>query len=102
MMLGVTRYGTGVAAAIPGVKVAGKTGTAELKTTQGCEPEPDNPESCPPDQQTDTTDTSAWFTSYALSAKGTPKVAVGVLLVSQVPAAIPPRLRPSGMVSSPR
>ena len=46
LMLGVVRFGTGTVAAIPDVKVAGKTGTAELKSTQTCEPEPDNPESC--------------------------------------------------------
>jgi cell division protein FtsI/penicillin-binding protein 2 len=81
MMIGVTREGTGTSAAIPGVKVAGKTGTAELKTTQGCEPEPDNPESCPPEQQADTTDTSAWFIAHAPAGDGKPRVAVGVLLV---------------------
>jgi cell division protein FtsI/penicillin-binding protein 2 len=81
LMLGVVRYGTGVAAGIPGVKVAGKTGTAELKSTQTCQPEPDNPESCQDDQQDDTTDTDAWFSSYAPAGNGTPRIAVGVLLV---------------------
>jgi hypothetical protein len=81
LMLGVVRYGTGVSAAIPGVKVAGKTGTAELKSTQTCKPEADNPESCVDQQQQDATDTDAWFASYAPAGNGTPRIAVGVLLV---------------------
>jgi peptidoglycan glycosyltransferase len=83
LMLGVVRYGTGTVAAIPDVKVAGKTGTAELKSTQTCKPEPDNPESCVQDgqQQADTTDTDAWFSSYAPAGNGRPRIAVGVLLV---------------------
>ncbi len=35
MMLAVVRGGTGTAAALPGVEVAGKTGTAELRPTAG-------------------------------------------------------------------
>jgi cell division protein FtsI/penicillin-binding protein 2 len=81
LMLGVVRFGTGTVAAIPDVKVAGKTGTAELKSTQTCEPEPDDPESCLAQQESDTTDTDAWFSSYAPAGNGRPRIAVGVLLV---------------------
>jgi beta-lactamase class D len=62
MMLGVVRSGTGTAAAIPGVQVAGKTGTAELR------PNSTNPK-----------DADAWFVAFAPASN--PKVAVGVMLV---------------------
>jgi peptidoglycan glycosyltransferase len=62
MMIGVVRGGTGTAAAIPGVTVAGKTGTAELR------PNSSNPK-----------DADAWFAAFAPAAK--PKVAVAVMLV---------------------
>jgi cell division protein FtsI/penicillin-binding protein 2 len=65
MMLGVVSSGTGTAAAIPGVQVAGKTGTAELRPTVGGPPDPRN--------------TDAWFVAFAPAAK--PTVAVGVMLV---------------------
>ena len=82
-MLAVVRGGTGVNAAIPGVAVAGKTGTAELKTTKKCEVDPEQPESCTAeDQKDDPTDTDAWFAAYTPAGKGRPRVAVGVLLVA--------------------
>jgi penicillin-binding protein A len=62
MMIGVVRSGTGTAAAIPGVEVAGKTGTAELR------PNSTNPK-----------DADAWFVAFAPARD--PKVAVAVMLV---------------------
>ena len=38
LMVDVVEYGTGTAAALPDVKVAGKTGTAELEDTRESEP----------------------------------------------------------------
>jgi cell division protein FtsI/penicillin-binding protein 2 len=70
LMLDVVAYGTGTAAALPGVKVAGKTGTAELEDTRGPNADLD---------QSDASNTDAWFTAYAPS--GRPRIAVAVLLV---------------------
>ena len=70
--------GTGVGAAIPGVKVAGKTGTAELRDTTNDDPDPGDPDAPPID---DRTDTDAWFAAYAPARR--PRVAVAVLLVGQ-------------------
>ena len=62
MMIQVVRSGTGTAAAIPGVQVAGKTGTAELR-----------PNSTSP------RDSDAWFVAFAPAQH--PKIAVAVMLV---------------------
>lgn len=67
-MVGVVRSGTGKAAAIPGVVVAGKTGTAELGSTQG-----------PNGQDAGASDTDAWFAAFAPARK--PRLAVAVMLV---------------------
>jgi cell division protein FtsI/penicillin-binding protein 2 len=64
-MIGVVRGGTGTAAAVPGVTVAGKTGTAELRSPS------ENPE-----------DTDAWFIAFAPAGKEKiASSAVGVMFV---------------------
>ncbi len=76
-MQAVVTGGTGVAAQIDGVKVAGKTGTAELTTTQPTSPSGDD-EEVPAD---DAADTDAWFVAFAPA--GRPRVAIAVVLVGQ-------------------
>jgi peptidoglycan glycosyltransferase len=72
MMVEVVENGTGTASRIDGVEVAGKTGTAELRSTVVAEGEE------PADHLTDDIpDTDAWFVAYA--PRRAPRVAVGVL-----------------------
>jgi peptidoglycan glycosyltransferase len=61
-MVSVVRGGTGTAAALPGVQVAGKTGTAELVANSK-----------------DPKDADAWFVAFAPASD--PTVAVAVMLV---------------------
>jgi cell division protein FtsI/penicillin-binding protein 2 len=68
MMIAVVQFGTGTSAAIPGVTVAGKTGTAELTNTAA------------PGQST-ASNTDAWFVGYA--PVGAPKIVVGALFPNQ-------------------
>ena len=78
-MRAVVTGGTGVGAAVDGVKVAGKTGTAELRSTVSEDPVPEDPTQPPAVE--DVTDTDAWFTAYAPA--GRPRIAVCVLLIAQ-------------------
>jgi cell division protein FtsI/penicillin-binding protein 2 len=80
-MRSVVTDGTGIGAAVPGVKVAGKTGTAELRSTVSEDPIPDPSQGGGVPSQEDLTDTDAWFTAFAPLRD--PKVAVCVLLVGQ-------------------
>jgi peptidoglycan glycosyltransferase len=80
-MRAVVTGGTGVGAAISGVPVAGKTGTAELRTTVKADPLPQAGEEQPPPPEDDPTDTDAWFAAYAPA--GHPRIAVCVLLIAQ-------------------
>ena len=76
LMVGVVRNGTGTAAALPNVTVAGKTGTAELTSTAGvCAP---GASSCQ-GASSDPRNTDAWFAAFAPALR--PHIAVGVMLV---------------------
>ena len=68
MMIAVVQFGTGVAAQIPGVQVAGKTGTAEIQTSTN--PTASNPQN-----------TDAWFVGYA--PVGAPRIVAGALFPNQ-------------------
>jgi penicillin-binding protein A len=89
LMTEVVREGTGTSAAIPDVVVAGKTGTAELKsacTASTSEEEPhesEQSETSPREGcqggESESSNTDAWFTAFAPAIH--PRIAVCVMLV---------------------
>jgi cell division protein FtsI/penicillin-binding protein 2 len=87
-MVGVVRNGTGAAAAIPGVTVAAKTGTAELKSecrgsgaagAQGEASPSEAPRTGCQGAASEPNNTDAWFAAFAPAPD--PRLVVGVLLV---------------------
>jgi hypothetical protein len=69
LMIAVVEFGTGTVAQIPGVVVAGKTGTAELRNTTD------------PGTSSSPTNTDSWFVGYAPA--GHPRIVVGALFPAQ-------------------
>jgi cell division protein FtsI/penicillin-binding protein 2 len=75
MMIAVVEYGTGTPAQVPGVVIAGKTGTAELTDTASSTTNPNSAAANNPQ------DTDSWFVGYG--PVGDPKIVVAALFPAQ-------------------
>ena len=73
----VSSEGTGGEAALPGIEVAGKTGTAELGPKPNQPPPKVNPETGEPEDPEQIVD--AWFIAFAPADR--PKLAIAVMLI---------------------